>query len=182
MTVHVERIPELFGLRLGEDDGFYARNFSLFALPFLTGYFVWKRGPGARMAAWLALPFAAAALFANAFPLTPESDTEALTALHLPIALWLVVGIAYAGGRWSEQGGRMDFVRFSGELSFTASAAAAARQKTTTTSRRAAGPAAGESSGAATSCFHRRSECSRANSRDRLDSLRSTPRIREAAE
>ena len=39
-----------------------------------------------------------------------------LTALHLPIALWLVVGIAYAGGRWSQVEGRMDFVRFSGEL------------------------------------------------------------------
>ena len=30
-------------------------------------------------------------------------------------ALWLVIGIAYVGGRWF-QGGRMDFVRFSGEL------------------------------------------------------------------
>ena len=37
-------------------------------------------------------------------------------ALHLPIALWLVVGIAYAGGRWSQVGGRMDFIRFSGEF------------------------------------------------------------------
>jgi hypothetical protein len=36
--------------------------------------------------------------------------------LHLPIALWLAVGVAYAGGRWFEGGGRMDFVRFSGEL------------------------------------------------------------------
>jgi hypothetical protein len=37
-------------------------------------------------------------------------------ALHLPIALWLAVGIAYAGGRWGQVGGRMDFIRFSGEL------------------------------------------------------------------
>ena len=40
----------------------------------------------------------------------------ALTALHLPIALWLVVGIAYAGDRWRQVSGRMDFIRFSGEL------------------------------------------------------------------
>ena len=39
-----------------------------------------------------------------------------LTALHLPIALWLAVGFAYVGGRWFADGGRMDFVRFSGEL------------------------------------------------------------------
>src|SRR6185437_3834740 len=31
-------------------------------------------------------------------------------------ALWLVVGVAYAGERWSRVDGRMDFVRFSGEL------------------------------------------------------------------
>jgi hypothetical protein len=37
-------------------------------------------------------------------------------ALHLPIALWLLVGVAYAGGRWSQAAGRMDFIRFSGEL------------------------------------------------------------------
>ena len=29
---------------------------------------------------------------------------------------WIVVGVAYAGGRWSDGGRRMDFVRFSGEL------------------------------------------------------------------
>src|SRR5204863_9481971 len=46
----------------------------------------------------------------------PRGFTEVLTALHLPIALWLVVGIAYAGGRWGQVGGRMDFIRFSGEL------------------------------------------------------------------
>jgi hypothetical protein len=52
----------------------------------------------------------------NAFPFTRGSHTETLCVLHLPIALWLVVGIAYVGGRWRDGGGRMDFVRFSGEL------------------------------------------------------------------
>src|SRR4030095_5124156 len=36
--------------------------------------------------------------------------------LPLPIALWLVVGIAYTGGRWSQVDSRMNFIRFSGEL------------------------------------------------------------------
>jgi len=53
---------------------------------------------------------------ANVYPFAPEGSTEVLTALHVPIALWLVVGIAYAGTRWNEVAGRMDFVRFSGEL------------------------------------------------------------------
>ncbi|HEY9532822.1 MAG TPA: hypothetical protein VIQ55_15630, partial [Burkholderiales bacterium] len=46
----------------------------------------------------------------------PSGYTEPLSALHLPIALWLAVGIVYAGGRWRQGGGRMDFIRFSGEL------------------------------------------------------------------
>jgi hypothetical protein len=39
-----------------------------------------------------------------------------LNILHLPIALWLAVGVAYVGSRWFTSGRRMDFVRFSGEL------------------------------------------------------------------
>src|SRR5919112_60104 len=74
------KVPALFGITLDQDAGFYARNLSLFVLPLLTGYFVWKRRLG----------------------------TSTLR--------WLVVGIAYAGGRWGQVGGRMDFIRFSGEL------------------------------------------------------------------
>ena len=111
------KVPELFGLQLGDADGFYTRNFSFFVLPLLTGLFVWKRRTSVVGRLWLVVPFAAALAFANAFPFEPGGATEALTAVHLPIALWLVVGIAYAGGRWQSGGGRMDFVRFSGELS-----------------------------------------------------------------
>lgn len=111
------KVPGLFGLGLfGEEARFHARNFSLFVLPLLTGYFVWKRRMAARTWIGFALAFAAAVLFANIYPFESGSDTEALTALHLPIALWLIVGIAYAGGRWRDGGRRMDFIRFSGEL------------------------------------------------------------------
>jgi hypothetical protein len=113
------KAPALFGFELGRpgpDEEFYARNLSLFVLPLLTGYFAWKRGLAAATCALLALPFAAGALFANVYPFTSGSNTGVLTALHLPMALWLAVGVAYAGGRWFAGGARMDFVRFSGEL------------------------------------------------------------------
>jgi hypothetical protein len=113
------KLPALFGLQLDRDSGFYVRNASLFVLPLLTGYFVWKRGPDTSPRRWLAAAFIAAAVFANLYPFHPMEaggHTEALTALHLPIALWLLVGIAYAGSRWGQVGGRMDFIRFTGEL------------------------------------------------------------------
>jgi hypothetical protein len=110
------KVPSLFGIHLETDPGFYIRNASLFVLPLLTGYFVWKRRLDASSLRWPAVAFVAAGVFANVYPLTRGGHTEALTALHLPIALWLVVGLAYAGGRWGQVSGRMDFVRFSGEL------------------------------------------------------------------
>lgn len=110
------KAPALFGLDLDEDGGFYARNLSLFVLPWLTAYFGWKRRLDTRTLLWLAAAFVAAAVVANVYPFEPGGSTEALTALHLPIALWLVVGVAYAGDRWRQVEGRMDYIRFSGEL------------------------------------------------------------------
>ncbi len=121
------KVPELFGLELtGSGAEFYVRNLSFFVLPLLTGYFAWKRRLGPGTWGWLALAFALAAVVVNIFPFraagefqglldTAGSDTEALLALHLPIALWLIVGVAYAGGHWRDGAARMDFVRFSGE-------------------------------------------------------------------
>jgi hypothetical protein len=110
------KAPALFGIQLDQDVGFYARNGSLFVLPLLTGYFAWKRRLHTGTLRWLTVAFFAACVFANVYPFASRGSTEALTALHLPIALSLAVGIAYAGGRWSQVAGRMDFIRFSGEV------------------------------------------------------------------
>jgi len=113
------KAPALFGLRISPDEElppFYFRNASLFVFPLLTIYFVWKRGADVVSGLWLALPFAAGAIFANVFPFRTGSDTEVLTALHLPITLWLAVGFAYVRSRSFAGDGWMNFVRFSGEL------------------------------------------------------------------
>jgi hypothetical protein len=113
------KLPNLFGFKWGVDEAFYARNISLFVIPFLAGYFVWKRHLGLHTSTvrWLAAALVAAAIFANVYPFaSDQSNTQILAAIHLPIALWLAVGIAYAGGRWNQVSGRMDFIRFSGEL------------------------------------------------------------------
>ena len=99
------KLPNLFGLRWGEDEAFYARNFSLFVLPFLTGFFFWKRkltrDEHLTTLIWIGVAFIAAAAFANVYPfLSDKSHTLMLAVIHLPIALWLAVGVAYAGGRW----------------------------------------------------------------------------------
>jgi hypothetical protein len=111
------KIPELFGIPFSEAaPEFYARNLGFFVLPILTAYLAWKRGLGGAGFARLLVPFAAAAVVVNIYPFQPRGYTFVLTAIHLPIALWLVVGLAYVGFRWRDSDERMNFVRFSGEL------------------------------------------------------------------
>ncbi|RLP93275.1 hypothetical protein EAD89_06465 [Micromonospora sp. BL4] len=111
------KVPSWFGLDLASGDhaGFYARNISLFALPALAAYFAWQRRVGPRVVGALALLFVLGAVAANAYPLADDTQTMVLTAIHLPIALWLVVGVAYTGGDWRSDRRRMDFIRFTGE-------------------------------------------------------------------
>jgi hypothetical protein len=113
------QLPGLFGVHLSPNDElplFYRRNASLLVFPLLAIYFLWKRGAAWSSSLWLALPFVAGAVFANGYAFPADSHTQVLTALHLPIALWLAVGFAYTRNRWITDGKWMDFVRFSGEL------------------------------------------------------------------
>jgi len=113
------KVPELFGLKWGEPgrgELFYALNFSLFVLPFLAGFFAWKRGLDSTTAlVGLAAPFVVGALAVNLIPFTVLGHTAMLATLHLPMALWLAVGAGYAGGAWRSHDQRMNYIRFSGE-------------------------------------------------------------------
>jgi len=112
------KLPSLFGIDLADEGTFYPRNLAFFTLPFIAAYFAWERPLSGSRRMWLAAAFVVAAIVVNTFPFTPSpgSDTEILTIIHLPISLWLVVGVAYVGGRWLGSERRMDFVRFTGEL------------------------------------------------------------------
>jgi hypothetical protein len=98
-----------------EEPTWFARNLSVLVLPFLAGYFARRRQLGAR--GWLlaAAPFALAALVINVYPYEPDSDTEILVALHLPVVLWFAIAFPYMGGTLRAHERRMDFVRFTGE-------------------------------------------------------------------
>ncbi len=112
------KVPELFGVRMQTDQElpeFYFRNLSLFVLPFLAAFFAWKRSLAPLGRLWLAAPFIVAAVVINLMPFASRGHTEVLAALHLPIALWLAAGYAYAAGRWRDHDRRMNYVRFSGE-------------------------------------------------------------------
>jgi hypothetical protein len=63
----------------------------------------------------LAALFALGAVAANVYPVADDSQSIVVSAIHLPIALWLVVGLAYVADEWRSSRRRMDFIRFTGE-------------------------------------------------------------------
>lgn len=91
------------------------RSGSLFVLPFLAGWFAYRRRLTLRQVLGAAIPYAGAAVLINAYPWTSNSQTELLAAAHVIVALWFVVAYPYLGGRLRSHEGRMDFVRFTGE-------------------------------------------------------------------
>ena len=118
------KIPALFGVEFDAEgqNYFYPLNIGFLTLPFVVAYFAWDRPLSTAARLRLAAAFALAAVVVNALPFpswTPVErgpDTLNLTVLHLPIVLWLVVGVAYVGGHWRGNERRMDFIRFTGEL------------------------------------------------------------------
>lgn len=104
------------GLAGIEDGAALARNLGLLMFPFLAGYFAWKRRFTGVVAAALIGPFAVLAVALNVYAFAPDSSTGMLAALHAPVILWVLTGVAYVGGRWQSDRRRMDFVRFTGEL------------------------------------------------------------------
>jgi hypothetical protein len=92
-----------------------AVNVSLVGLAALIGYLLWRLAPPRSTVAATAGGFALTALAANVYTLGPSSDALVTTALHVPILTWLLVLLAYTGGRWRTVDGRMDAIRFTGE-------------------------------------------------------------------
>lgn len=109
------KIPALFGIRFDADGDLYARYFLLLVLPFLAVYFLVRRRARPATIAIVAAPFVAAALVLTLYPFATDAATLALTVIHSAVALWIVIGIAYANGDARSPRARMDFIRFTGE-------------------------------------------------------------------
>ncbi len=111
----VLQVFRLAGLSLDEDHGFYVRNAGLFALAPLAAYLLFQRRSGNLVTGAVVVLLGVGAIGANAFGLATDGMAAILTAIHLPVALWLVCGVAYADGDWRSSRRRMDFIRFTGE-------------------------------------------------------------------
>jgi hypothetical protein len=104
------------GLDSIDDGALLARNLGLLVFPFIALYFAWKRRLTGRVIGVLLVSFVALAVLVNVYPLVSGGSTETLVAIHVPVLVWMLAGVAYIAGQWRSDNRRMDFVRFTGEL------------------------------------------------------------------
>lgn len=109
----IAKFPAIAGI---EEEFFYPRNVGFIVFPALAAYFAWKNRLSAVKVAVLVGAFLTGAIFINALPDVPESDTFLLSCIHLLIFLWGVLGFAYVGGNRGRQGKRLDYLKYNGDL------------------------------------------------------------------
>lgn len=109
----VAKIPTFFGIPMGNFA--YFKNLSFYILPFIVLFFMIRHDIEKKLFLYITGIFVLTGVIINLYPSYSPNHTEILTAIHLPIMLWLVTGVAYLGKRWKDNKARMNFIRFTGE-------------------------------------------------------------------
>lgn len=97
------------------EEFYYPRNLSFFVFPPLTAYFSWKNNLPAKRSAILVGIAALCLVYINALP-HHQSDTLLLACIHLPLVLWVLFGVSYAGSELHLADRGLGFLRFNGDL------------------------------------------------------------------
>lgn len=84
-------------------------------LPFMAAYFVFNNTPRKKVLYSLASLFLISAVYMNRLPLE-DTDSIILAYLHLPIFLWVLLGLAFTGNEYSKGSSRLAYLKFNGEF------------------------------------------------------------------
>lgn len=84
-------------------------------VPWLVVLFVYLNKPGKKLSMVLGAVTLLSAVYLNLLPLL-QSDSIILTYLHLPVFLWVVVGLAFTGQDYQSSEARLKYLKFNGEF------------------------------------------------------------------
>ncbi|AKD55581.1 hypothetical protein [Spirosoma radiotolerans] len=107
------KLPDFTGIK---PEYFYPRNSAFIVFPVLTAYFSWRQKLPLKTVIMSSFVIAASALYINFLPANHKSDTLLLACIHLPFFLWTLLGFTYAGGHLRNDQGRLNFLRYNGDL------------------------------------------------------------------
>ncbi|MGO4546450.1 DUF4153 domain-containing protein [Paenibacillus sp. 2TAB23] len=84
-------------------------------LPFIAAYFVYNSKPQKNIIYTIALLFLISAFYLNILPLELK-DSIILSYLHLPIFLWVLLGLAFTGNEYGRGHTRLAYLKGNGEF------------------------------------------------------------------
>jgi hypothetical protein len=84
-------------------------------LPFIAAYFVYNNSPKKNVLYTLVSLFLISGFYLNMLPLEYK-DSIILAYLHLPIFLWVLLGLAFTGNEYGVGSKRLAYVKFNGEF------------------------------------------------------------------
>lgn len=111
------KLPAIFPI---SEEYFYPRNIGFIVLPFLAAYFAWKHKLTVNKMAFIAGAVVVCLVYINSLPNNPESDTLLLACIHLPLLLWVVLGVSFTGNELLDYKKCLEFLRFNGDLAVMA--------------------------------------------------------------
>ncbi|MED2629741.1 DUF4153 domain-containing protein, partial [Bacillus thuringiensis] len=86
-------------------------NLAFGVIPFIAAYFVYNNTPKKSIIYSLAALFLISGMYLNTLPLNYK-DSTILAYLHLPIFLWVLVGLAFTGNEYSKGSTRLAYIKF----------------------------------------------------------------------
>lgn len=84
-------------------------------LPFIAAYFVYNNTPKKNVLYTLAALFLISGFYLNLLPLE-KKDSIILAYLHLPVFLWVLLGLAFTGNEYGVGSTRLTYLEFNGEF------------------------------------------------------------------
>lgn len=107
------KLPDLAGI---DEEFFYPRNIAFLIFPFLTSFFAKRNQLSGIKTAIVTGIMAISLLYINLLPGDLQSDTLVLACIHLPLLLWVVLGISFTGDDLRNYRKRLEFLSFNGDL------------------------------------------------------------------
>ena len=109
----IAKLPAIFSI---DENFFYPRNIGFIIFPALTAYFAWKHKLSAGKIAFISLATLTGLIFINFLPDIEKSDTSLLSCIHMVLFLWSLRGFAFVDGQWKNDGKRLDYLQYNGDL------------------------------------------------------------------
>lgn len=86
-------------------------NLAFGVIPFIAAYFIYNNTPKKGIIYFLAAFFLISGVYLNMLPLNYK-DSVILVYLHLPILLWVMLGLAFTGNEYSKGSTRLAYIKF----------------------------------------------------------------------